>query len=307
MARTKKQHIVPQCYLKRFSDDGEGIHAFDKFSRQVFPAKIADVAQKRVFYDINPDLFEMETDPQVIEKFLSGLEGLYPAALDAIEASAHTDTITPDVREAIAFFIQLQVSRTREFRERMIEVFGAGEAAFRERAARDGFKGELPDLSHLAAFRPEHAATWQGILLGNPTVVMDLAAPLLDMIWILGANNTDELLYTSDNPVIRQAHKKSPLIGSGGWTAEGSEVQLPINPRLVLVLKERTFFAEQIPLDGKIVELNDDDVRYCNHLQVSNCWQQVYCSRPDFSTARRVCDDYPELCEEGRHRLNFVE
>jgi hypothetical protein len=52
MSRVKNQHYVPRFYLKRFTEDGSSIYAFDKKDRKVFRSNIAGVASQRYFYDV---------------------------------------------------------------------------------------------------------------------------------------------------------------------------------------------------------------------------------------------------------------
>lgn len=55
---TKKEHYVPQCYLRNFAIAGnpEKIHVFDKIKAQTRrDQNILDNAQERYFYDIDID------------------------------------------------------------------------------------------------------------------------------------------------------------------------------------------------------------------------------------------------------------
>ena len=51
----KKQHYVPQCYLRSFAVQ-EQLFVLDKIKKSVYPAKVKDVAQDRYFNDF-PDVF----------------------------------------------------------------------------------------------------------------------------------------------------------------------------------------------------------------------------------------------------------
>ena len=43
MALHKKQHYIPQCYLKMFSDNNTHIWAYDKISKKSYGVLISDV------------------------------------------------------------------------------------------------------------------------------------------------------------------------------------------------------------------------------------------------------------------------
>lgn len=58
IADTKKQHYVPQCYLRHFASTDERINVFDKEKMEVRSNQdVLNVAIKNHFYDLN--LFEM--------------------------------------------------------------------------------------------------------------------------------------------------------------------------------------------------------------------------------------------------------
>jgi hypothetical protein len=71
MPGTKKQHYVPQFYLKRFADARKRIYVFDKLTKRSFLASVTDIANERYFYDFptngqdkNQD-FPADVDAQV--------------------------------------------------------------------------------------------------------------------------------------------------------------------------------------------------------------------------------------------------
>ncbi len=55
MADTKKEHYVPQCYLKNFVNENERIAVFDKKLLQSRLQRTTDIAMENYFYDIDFD------------------------------------------------------------------------------------------------------------------------------------------------------------------------------------------------------------------------------------------------------------
>lgn len=53
MALHKKQHYIPQCYLKMFSDNNTHIWAYDKISKKSYGVLISDVCTANNFYTIS--------------------------------------------------------------------------------------------------------------------------------------------------------------------------------------------------------------------------------------------------------------
>jgi hypothetical protein len=59
MTDAKKQHYVPQFYLRGFANQSEQIHVFDKFTQKSSPAKVNNVAASNYFYDLSEDIVEV--------------------------------------------------------------------------------------------------------------------------------------------------------------------------------------------------------------------------------------------------------
>lgn len=302
--KTKKQHIVPQCYLVRFSKDGHKIFAFDKTSQKSFATNVRDIAQQHGFYDI-PEEFSGDDGKQRVEHFLANLESVYSQTLRELLNALTKGDDWSKFKERLAFFIALQVARTPEVRYRIDELFSLGEEGIKRQAKKDGYTDELPDLSHLNEYQPESAGVLHGILLTDPNLVYTISQDLLNHIWIVGKNDTGMPLFTSDNPVIRAAHKPVPLIGSGGLAAEGIEIQIPLTPEYVLILYDRKHFRDNAGNDGRVITMDVADVAYCNTLQVSDCYRFVYSSDDAFKLARDVCNSHPEVCSPNHYGLNF--
>jgi hypothetical protein len=52
MVRLKKQHYVPQGYLRGFTDEDGHLFAFDKVTSKVFNTNPLNVAAEQGFYDL---------------------------------------------------------------------------------------------------------------------------------------------------------------------------------------------------------------------------------------------------------------
>ena len=303
---TKKAHVVPQSYLERFATDPGRIWVFDKFTIRAYGASIKDIAQERYFYDV---VEETDTGPirsQGVEHYLADAENFYKDCIDRLLGGLVDGKILPEQKDELAFFVMLQALRTKEIRQRMIQFFQSGSKQILGRAELDGYEGPIPDLSSVDHFRPEDASEWHAKFL-HPIHLWAVSRPFLDHIWVIGLNHSTRLLYTSDNPVIAQAHvPQSKLIGASGLAAEGTEIQLPLTPRHVLLLFERSYFQEHEALDGHILDLNDDQVDRCNSFQISNSERQIFCGVDDFDLARRYLALYPQARYPERYRLDLT-
>ncbi len=97
MSDTKKQHYVPQCYLRHFASKDEKINVFDKEKMEVrTEQKILKVAMENRFYDLN--FFDMYkkaelSEQEKIRKELSKILGTdnVEAALNDIDSQQYIE------------------------------------------------------------------------------------------------------------------------------------------------------------------------------------------------------------------------
>jgi uncharacterized protein DUF4238 len=53
----KRQHYVPQSYLRRFADENDRIWTFDKVTKKSFLSNVSGVACRPYFYDFDEESF----------------------------------------------------------------------------------------------------------------------------------------------------------------------------------------------------------------------------------------------------------
>ena len=57
----RKQHFIPQCYLKHFSSNKKNLFVYDKKSSKSFSSPIGNIAYKEFFYQL-PEKFIKNLD-----------------------------------------------------------------------------------------------------------------------------------------------------------------------------------------------------------------------------------------------------
>jgi hypothetical protein len=77
----------------------------------------------------------------------------------------------------------------------------------------------------------------------------------------------------------------------------------PLDSRHVLLMLERTHFADWRKHDNRGIVLSADQVRGYNGLQVMRSSQRVFCANDDFDLAREVCAAHPEVRDPNRPRV----
>lgn len=288
--RVRKQHVVPQCYLKRFTSDGHRLFYFHKATGRTGTTGISQAAQHEYFYDIPQHLARAGIDQeQPVEQRLSERERIMNTLLDALLATVETNGITPDKREAISYYILLQASRTATVRQRMAGLFANCGGGIKKLIERENYTGPMPDLSALENFRTEDVPLWHGHLLMNFTDMWNRSEALSSLIAYIGINDTPELLYTSDVPAQILRPLPLPLLLGSGAFGEGPLVVLyPLTPRRILVLCDRQCYPDVAQFDNATRNIDLETVRSFNLQQVANSHQYVYSQTADFSTAIAV-------------------
>lgn len=317
MSNIKKQHYVPQFYLKKFASSTEIIHTFNKFTGKSFKTTVRDTASELRFYDFHPDILKefrdrVESEPinsadadqiakaldlQMVEhelgvreaKFASAFQGI----LDAISKQEH---FTAEQRWYMAEFLTMQILRTPEARKDNIDM---QKSLLKELAKR------YPDLNAeelYVEFDERYASLEHAQIMFNPEIQLALSQTLVNHIWLIGDNTTTQHFYTSDTPVVKRPHVQQPLYGVG-FGSFGVEIAFPLTPRYMLIMCERSAFLPLTSLDEQIISLSSDHVTYYNSLQVLQSYRSVYCPLGEFLLAAEICNLHPEVCTAERVRV----
>ena len=287
MSKVKREHYVPQSYLRGFTEDGEHLFAFDKSTRTRFGTSVSEIACERYFYDLS--------DLQATEKALSKLDAAYPCWRDSIiETVERGESITLEQQAKLTFFIAMQVRRTRWFRNLNIRIAEQVEEVFVKMSEywEDKFGVPLkPDRSlseYVSPNKEEMAKLVQIQSMRSFSVMHVLMQILAHHIWIVGVNQTTQPFYTSDNPVVMWPHKQHPVLSYSGLQSEGIEIAFPLNSRYILTLLERTFHVDLEALDCGSMSIEDDGAIYYNGLQVAGSYRWVYCQTDSFGLAEEI-------------------
>lgn len=301
MSKVVKQHYVPQSYLRKFTQDGEQVFVFDKFTKTSFRTNIGNIAGERCFYDIPPDSVAEDVDPQIVEKTFSELETYFSNAVDDLLRTVGAGKkIDSDQKQDISLLIMIQYFRTLEFRALYTALVEQGAKALLDMMV----KIEMPDVSpdkYYVRLDEKKLPLEQAMFMFDPTTLNAFVRALTNHIWLVGVNETRQPLYTSDSPVVKKAHTQHPP----GFASEGIEIAFPITPKHVLILCDRTFFRPYERIDGKSVSLSASNVNYYNVLQVFQSYRQIYCPSDKFSLARKICKKHPEVCTPDRTRFQI--
>ena len=308
----KKQHYVPQFYLNEFADAHHQLYVFDKFERRSYRTQVGNIANERYFYDFPQDdnsdsngisdadvqiSFKYKgaiPNAQVIEDTFSALEGDYSTAFRDIQQTiADRKPLSFKQKYILSHFIAVQYRRTPEHRRLLME-------------ASEKFVAKLWEKTHAdhpsirVKFNPKYASLAQAVDMFDPFANTELIQVLMSHIWMIGLNESNSPLYTSDQPVVKMSRRDLQGFGS-----LGIQITLPLTSKNVLLLCDRREFF-QLVLTGyedSYLSLDREDVKHCNSLQVRDSYRQIYCPIGDFLFAAEFCAEHPAVGTPKQSRI----
>ena len=315
----KKQHFVPQCYLKNFAAQGKKIFVFDKINSKSYSANIKDISQESYFNDF-PDAFLPEElrdqeKSQVIEDELSKVETrfgeflkLIISVLEKIEKNNLFDSLgvlDQAAKKNFSAFLTLQFARTKKAREQNRSILQDLDALIKKwnqvlpnhdnipkwdfpKPAGGAYSIKLEYGEDLLKVGIEEDSIAQHLIWISDIIVQvhdsEIYKTLSNHIWLFGINSTSIPLWTSDNPIVINnpiVIKKHEDLGIG-LASKGVQVVYPISPKYLLIMFEPSFWSELKHLDGMSAILSENYVKLYNQLQLTQCYRQTYSNENNF-------------------------
>ena len=257
MPENKRQHYVPQNYLKGFSFNGDSIGVYVIETEQWHDsAKIKTQAQESYFY--GADL--------TLEKGLSELEGLMADNRKTVVENT-TQELSLYQKEVLYQDMMLQLSRTKQMAD-IYEQMATNKARrlwshssdelMRKHANDFGIKFANPILGPMMA------------LLKNLTICLDLEFKIL-------VNNTEIPFLTSDAPVSKynkyfEAYHQT----SCGLNSKGLILFYPLTPRFAVIYYDRNVYRVKFRKRVYLDITDESDVNNLNGLTCAWANQCVY-------------------------------
>ncbi|MHC5537657.1 DUF4238 domain-containing protein [Singulisphaera rosea] len=299
--KTKNQHWVPQCYLRRFADEQGGFFSFNKLYQKSRPANIKSSASADYFYDFEPSTLHNPTDEvQWVETTFSLLEKRFKEILDAFLAEASRGQVTPDTGMSMAHFVAIQLMRTRGHRDTMLELNAKVMQDFVNRWYAENHPGMPPGKFTMGK---GYAEAFHAQSMFEDDSIFIFAEKLSNLLWIVGHNATDKPFYTSDEPVVRRIHPIENRTTRPLPPGVGLEYAYPLNSEFILMMLDRRGLSDElVKLERRTVEFPPEAVEQYNSMQVVSSTQYVFCEKQDFELAERVCREHPEICNPNRPR-----
>ena len=243
-----KQHFIPQCYLRNFSENEKFVFVYSKTNKNKGYAQSIDkTAYKDYFYAI-PEKYlnkalSTNIDSNFIEKKILAekVETLYSELLKKIlkSASAYNahdekeEVFNTKERDLFAALIAIQYLRMPNIRDKY---WGAQQKAQKERnEIVAAFKKVYKDIDCSEAIAmnrdDDYAPVMHSELFLDEELIASIQDQLLKKIWKyrIATNGT---VFTSDNPILLKPHLKNQPEFYEGFAMKGVEIIFPISSTL---------------------------------------------------------------------------
>jgi len=309
----KKQHYVPQLLLRNFSYGKKyKIFSFDKSKARSFNTNVRDIASENGFYNLLID-----SEEYTLEYKLSKLEGICSSVVKKICRNESLKGITREEHLVLCVFVAHLLVRVKKQRA-FIEQLNTGMTEWLQSMDLDqnevqNFQilgQEDIDKQHIE-FTHEHVFEFSKLFYNKP-------------IALLKAPNGSHFMI-SDNPVAMYNHWPRKLRGDKGISVPGVEIQVPLSKKLCLSfvcpqlysdLDEKLDFinnrrAQNLPTEnidtsyaavlissikeGKAIEVNSENVKFTNSLQIADSLYYIYSDKNDFRLAEEMLEKNPDL------------
>lgn len=246
MASNKNQHYVPRCYLRAFTEHGEGvrINLFNTDRRRVIPLVSArQQCSRDYFYGSDAEL----------EAAIQLLERSYAEVLRLVTQDSYV--LTDEDSDLLRRFWLFQYLRTEAASQRSVEVLNAATDAMEISGAE--YRAEIKRaVLHAMRTFAEHMD------------IMD------DMSTCLVRNESRAPFITSDDPAIlsnRLYLESLPHLGkSFGLRQSGNIMVLPLTPSILFLGFDRNIYTVR-DRKGWCSLKAADDARAYNQHQMLNC------------------------------------
>lgn len=307
-----KQHYIPRCYLKRFSDNERCIHTYDKLRCRQYNASMMSVCCDDDIYTMSDEYVRSnnEEGKSSIDKlsiesehFAKTVEPLYSQILNQIDeikdewmtGKDHYRLMHVEKKE-LALHIVTQYFRLPQIGDSMVDDYVRME------------KAELDMIKHVMSVQTgnealkkleigikcEKPALHANLSYLNDETLMSFSESIANNIFVFWVSSEKDF-YSSDFPIVVSPHVEDVRPMYMGLAQYGGELTIPLSPENVLSVYDREYFKDMESLDGSFIKADAKEVRRQNLLRYFYASRHVFSYKNDFS----LIDSYYGLY--GKH------
>lgn len=295
-----KQHYIPRCYLKRFSDNDKSIFTYDKQQSKAYPASMMSVCCEDDMYSISDSYIEKnneETGSQLNRlslehsHFANSVEPMFSQLLQSIDvikdewiSQREQYRLQFKEKRELALHLVTQFFRHPQLKDSTVDDYlrmeKAGIDMVKWILAKEKGDESINDLK--IDVQCEAPVLHAQLTYLNNETLMDFADAIASNIWMfLVSKNSD--FYTSDFPIVVEPHVKNARPMYMGLAQYGGELTYPLSPSLMLVVFDKVYFKEKEEYDCTFSIADDKEIRHQNMLRYFYAKRHVFSSKKDFS------------------------
>jgi len=289
----KKQHFIPQCYLRWFSVNGKFINVYSKIRKKSYPQAISNTACQENFYKISekflslfnnetfkPNSIEIDFFDKIVERLLGPLLKTINQKADGWRSEKNNlNTLSKLEKEKFAALIAIQYLRMPNIRDKYYLAHKESASAELE-IIKSFISNQYPESKEFIDniemhddedYKPiEHFK-----IFADQELVDNIQDHILDKIWIFYVS-TEKDFYTSDNPIIIKPHLENQPPLYEGFGMKGVEIIFPISSSVLLTLWDKKYFIDREFQDNKFYLINKKEKLHYNCYQYIWANEEIY-------------------------------
>lgn len=243
MNESKKQHHVPQTYLKNFATGKkeESIYTLSKKPLKIYPDRVPEAAAERHFYTLNhyedkyfwDDIYSKNIEPE-LGKTIRTIRKI----CDNVLIQDGSIVISKEVKKDLVFHLIFQLLRGKQTRKYVKEIYEKT-LPMVFKSAQEQFKSVDEEILKKSFDKYQNGDEYFKELsmesIFSKKVILTFAKILINYNFVIYKNCNNMPFVTSDNPVMiidSKTLKSTPF--SNGLLVPTTVVLFPISSKLLL-------------------------------------------------------------------------
>ena len=307
-----KQHYIPRCYLKRFSNNEKSIYTYDKVHCKSYNSSLMAVCCKDDLYTLSKEYVKENNDKgeSIIHKlsietdhFANTVEPIYAQLLNQID-EIKSEWMSGTDHYRLQFIEKRELALhivTQYFRLPQIGDVIVNDSLRMEKASIDMIKEFMACQTGNSDFRDldvgiscEKAALHANQSFLDGDFLMEFADTIANNIFVFWVSKEKDF-YTSDFPIVVSPHVQNVRPMFMGLAQYGGELTFPLSPEIALSIFDRAYFQDKISMDGSFIVASDKEIRRFNYLRYMYATKHVFSFNNDFKIISLIYKI------EGRH------
>ena len=291
----RRNHYIPECYLKGFSDNENIVWIYNKKNSKSYPKSVSDIFYKKDFYLIDENLIPEEGKDMINYKsieydfFAEQIENQYADFLRRVknvtedlkkqDLSCIRMMIPEDWVEHISLQLLIQYIRTPEARKQSLELLNTVRPCFDILANSSSFSEKEKEKYKSDSQKSYGDAIDHFMVLFNKEKVIEPFCSILrNKIWSIYFSSNAEF-FTSDSPIILEREGTDKEIGFMEFNLSNLNITYPITRNLLVRLWDRESYKALEPFD-RIVRVVDEKFVKCENVR-QYIWanSEIVCSK----------------------------